>query len=927
MRIGQVTCHRFFFAAGGPDALVQITHVLTQTAGPRAYMTGLSDMLLLETSTGPQLYTAGGAGGGILMRDLTRELRAGDSEPYSAGGGLDAPRQLVALTIDGAPALLSYGRYGNEIEGYWLRENGQIQSRFSLNLVGHHEGPGAVLALEMVEFSDRQLFVTASRQVEGLHVWLRDGQGSLRALEAGGDADVFRANDVFALGQARIGAQTYVLALSADNSLTSLTLGSQGRLTLAARIDTRDGLAIETATQLKMAEVAGQTYALVGASGSGSIAVVAVGSQGALRVTDQVNDDLGSRFGALGVLEVLEVAGQTYVAAGGGEDGLELMTLLPGGRLLSLGQIADDTEMALSNPAALAMLAREGGIDLFVGGGLPPGETDADMGLTQLRVELGEIGNTVQLGNNSVIYTGTNGRDQIVGGAGNDQLRGGAGRDILVDGAGADTLWGQAGADVFVFGTDGQADQIADFERGLDRMDLSGMGRFYTAEALNVTPTATGAEIRLGDERLTIVTSDRRPLQLQELDISDLRDLWHVTPMPQTPQDRLYEGTTGADLLEGRGGDDTLIGGDAGDILLGQAGNDWLNGEGWDESFDTSAARVFRLYQATLDRSPDLGGLYYWQDRLIRAPDSLTEVAGGFVGSREFQTIYGETGAAQFVALLYNNVLNRAADAAGLAYWTGLLNREERSRSEVVVGFSESREFINATEISATYVSRSGLQGGFADDVFRLYVTTLGRNPDLNGFLDWSDRLAGGLSFGTAVTGFVQSAEFQGRYGGLSDQEFVTLLYSNVLGRAPDAAGLSDWLNRLSTGQFDRDAVVEAFAQSAEFVRLSAEPCAAWMRAVGQGDALDGGTGENVLFGGVLSDQFVFRAGASARQTVVDLEPWDTLVFEGFGYGTAAEMRAHLRAQGDDTVFADQGVFVTLMGWAPGEISDGMIDI
>lgn len=72
------------------------------------------------------------------------------------------------------------------------------------------------------------------------------------------------------------------------------------------------------------------------------------------------------------------------------------------------------------------------------------------------------------------------GNDTLFGGAGNDTMHGGAGEDIIAGGAGADVLYGGSEADIFVFvngDTGGAAetrDMIADFEQGLDRIDLGG---------------------------------------------------------------------------------------------------------------------------------------------------------------------------------------------------------------------------------------------------------------------------------------------------------------------------------------------------------------------------------------------------------------------------------------------------------------------
>ncbi|MFB5185516.1 serralysin family metalloprotease [Yersinia intermedia] len=73
---------------------------------------------------------------------------------------------------------------------------------------------------------------------------------------------------------------------------------------------------------------------------------------------------------------------------------------------------------------------------------------------------------------------GGSGNDIIVGNDARNTLMGGDGNDILFGDGGADVLWGGAGKDIFVFGkvsdsTPQAADWIMDFERGIDKIDLS----------------------------------------------------------------------------------------------------------------------------------------------------------------------------------------------------------------------------------------------------------------------------------------------------------------------------------------------------------------------------------------------------------------------------------------------------------------------
>lgn len=99
---------------------------------------------------------------------------------------------------------------------------------------------------------------------------------------------------------------------------------------------------------------------------------------------------------------------------------------------------------------------------------------------------------------------------------------------------------------------------------------------------------------------------------------------------------------------------------------------------------------VYRLYQGAFNRAPDAGGLGFWIG-IGDAGASLDLIAQAFVGSAEFATTYGAIDNAAFVTQLYANVLHRAPDAGGLAFWLGLLD-SGATRGGELVGFSQSPE-------------------------------------------------------------------------------------------------------------------------------------------------------------------------------------------------------------------------------------------
>jgi Ca2+-binding RTX toxin-like protein len=383
-------------------------------------------------------------------------------------------------------------------------------------------------------------------------------------------------------------------------------------------------------------------------------------------------------------------------------------------------------------------------------------------------------------------------------------------------------------------------------------------------------------------------------------------------------------GDADGDVLSGfehvRGSDfgDVLIGNDDRNVLIGNKGSDNLSGDGGDDvlfgetyrigAFSPDEANlVFRLYKATLDRAPDAHGHLAWTGRLVDGDLNRSEVSSAFVRSDEFLATYGALEDSDFVALLYNNILGRDPDEAGRIRWEGDL-ANLMPRGDVVLGLSESDEFKITTNAAA---STFGDSGSWGDEVYRLYGATLDRAPNVEGFHNWSDRLAAGVDFKTVVTGFVESEEFQTKYGELDNTAFITQLYRNVLTREPEDEGLANSVQRLVDGTTTRVEAVLGFSESAEYKILTANDMKSWIRDLGYDDILNGGAGENTLVGGIGADLFVFDQSDSGTNTVLDLEAWDYLEFRGFAYDVPVNALDFMQQTDANVVFADQGVNIT----------------
>jgi hypothetical protein len=105
-----------------------------------------------------------------------------------------------------------------------------------------------------------------------------------------------------------------------------------------------------------------------------------------------------------------------------------------------------------------------------------------------------------------------------------------------------------------------------------------------------------------------------------------------------------------------------------------------------------NGGQVYRVYQAAFNRVPDGGGLGFWINAMDKG-SSLSSIAQGFVDSAEFKALYGSNPTStSMVSTMYTNVLHRAPDSAGIAFWVSVLDNHQATPADVLMGFSESAE-------------------------------------------------------------------------------------------------------------------------------------------------------------------------------------------------------------------------------------------
>lgn len=224
---------------------------------------------------------------------------------------------------------------------------------------------------------------------------------------------------------------------------------------------------------------------------------------------------------------------------------------------------------------------------------------------------------------------------------------------------------------------------------------------------------------------------------------------------------------------------------------------------------DGVAGNVYRLYQAAFNRKPDASGLGYWIDAMEKKGLNLVAVAKSFIASPEFVNLFGaNTTDTAFLTALYGNVLHRAPDAGGLAYWSNAL-KGGMSRADVLISFSDSTE--NRSQVILG-------QNGVEAQTYRLYKAAFDRKPDADGLNYWINARKQGVSLENVAQSFIASDEFKTLYGtNPTNTTFLTKLYGNVLDRAPDAAGEAWWNAAMDKGTTKAQVLV-GFSESAENV-------------------------------------------------------------------------------------------------------------
>ena len=254
--------------------------------------------------------------------------------------------------------------------------------------------------------------------------------------------------------------------------------------------------------------------------------------------------------------------------------------------------------------------------------------------------------------------------------------------------------------------------------------------------------------------------------------------------------------------------------------------NFWYDDSSWvpPVSQESAAQFVKLLFLNVLERQPAQSEIDYWVQQL-RAGRTGADTAYLFIFSEEFRN--KNFSDSDYVERLYMSLLGRASDADGKQYWISHLTNGV-SRTYIFKQFVNSTEFTNICGVygiqrgDVTLTEARDLNYNVTRFMVRTYRQFLGREYDADGLNGWCNAIVNNKAdMAEIAKGFVFSPECENK--NLSNREFVEMLYRGCFDREGEESGISYWTQFLDTGAKNREDVFYGFAWSPEYGQMVAE--------------------------------------------------------------------------------------------------------
>ena len=312
-------------------------------------------------------------------------------------------------------------------------------------------------------------------------------------------------------------------------------------------------------------------------------------------------------------------------------------------------------------------------------------------------------------------------------------------------------------------------------------IELTGtFGKSSPTSVAELTGMATSMEVfSVNGKLLLTVDYTRRPIDVDDLlaewpNVADGQDdiivvdtlpgtVVRINPNGGTENDsRIFTGT-GDDYVRGGDGAELIIGGSQDDMLLGAGGNDTLGGESGNDTIDGGSGTDTALYS---------GNQSSYTLTLSTSGTTLTDRSTTGNGTDQISNV---------------EFLNFDTNIFDGGFNLGI--------------------FGGPTSLSETQF----------ESFIELYIAYFNRAPDAIGLNFWGTAFANGTSLEATASLFIDQDETRATYpSSLSNADFATEVYANVLGRVADQVGYDFWVGVLDDGSVGRDQFILAILGGAK---------------------------------------------------------------------------------------------------------------
>ncbi len=243
-------------------------------------------------------------------------------------------------------------------------------------------------------------------------------------------------------------------------------------------------------------------------------------------------------------------------------------------------------------------------------------------------------------------------------------------------------------------------------------------------------------------------------------------------------------------LIRGFEGDDSISGGSGNDSISGDAGLDTITGGAGDDTI-SGGSNVDNVASA-----PAGSVMFGENGEVILTPDQPIELLDGGSGVDTVVLSGSQSSYTLLISPDGTTIVDRRPGGEGVDQ---LMNME-------FLDFDTELDVFGGEPMDLRVFGGASIESDDFESIIELYVAYFNRAPDAVGLFFWANAFSNGVGLDEMAELFAQQPETLAAFPeGTTNAEIVSIVYDNVLGRSPDAAGEEFWTGVLDSGAVSAD--------------------------------------------------------------------------------------------------------------------------